>query len=112
MDHHHQGNKLRGLDQYMAKTRILNLAKELKVDVKVLMQRLKDEMGLQVDNYLSSVDDTVAVKVRQVMSQAEPQVEEKRVGDLIKRRRRVAPVATALPAEAPEEPEAAPPPPP
>ena len=96
----------------MAKTRILNLAKELKVDVKVLMQRLKDEMGLQVDNYLSSVDDAVAVKVRQVMSQAEAQVEEKRVGDLIKRRRRVAPVATVIPAEALEEPAPSPPPPP
>jgi translation initiation factor IF-2 len=96
----------------MAKTRILNLAKELKVDVKVLMQRLKDEMGLQVDNYLSSVDDAVAVKVRQVLTQAEPQMEEKRVGDLIKRRRRVAPVATVLPAAAPEEAPAPPPPPP
>ena len=74
----------------MAKTRILNLAKELKMDVKVLMQRLKDEMGLQVDNYLSSLDDVVAGRVRQAMSQAEPQVEEKRVGDNIKRRRRVA----------------------
>jgi translation initiation factor IF-2 len=94
----------------MAKTRILNLAKELKVDVKVLMQRLKDEMGLQVDNYLSSLDDPVAARVRQVMSQAEPQVEEKRVGDNIKRRRRVAPVAVSLPAEAPEEPAPTPPP--
>ena len=81
----------------MAKTRILNLAKELKVDVKVLMQRLKDEMGLQVDNYLSSLDDPVAARVRQVMSQTEPQVEEKRVGDNIKRRRRVAPAPVAMP---------------
>ena len=96
----------------MAKTRILNLAKELKVDVKVLMQRLKDEMGLQVDNYLSSLDDPVAARVRQVMSQTEPQVEEKRVGDNIKRRRRVAPAPVAMPPEAAVEPEAAPPPPP
>jgi translation initiation factor IF-2 len=99
----------------MAKTRILNLAKELKLDVKVLMQRLKDEMGLQVDNYLSSLDDAVAERVRQAMSQAEPQVEEKRVGDNIKRRRRVAPVAVAVPAEEPAEPaepsSASPPPP-
>ncbi|MBI4643468.1 MAG: translation initiation factor IF-2 N-terminal domain-containing protein, partial [Deltaproteobacteria bacterium] len=94
----------------MAKTRILNLAKELSLDVKVLMQRLKEEMGLQVDNYLSSIDDAVAARVRQAMSQAEPQVEEKRVGENIKRRRRVAPVVAALPMEAPEEP--APPPPP
>jgi len=96
----------------MAKTRILNLSKELKLDVKVLMQRLKDEMGLQVDNYLSSLDDAVADRVRQAMSQAEPQMEEKRVGEKIKRRRRVAPVAVAVPAEAPEELAAPPPPPP
>ncbi len=94
----------------MAKTRILNLAKELKVDVKVLMQRLKEEMGLQVDNYLSSLDEPTVARVRQVMTQVEAQVEEKRVGDNIKRRRRVAPVAAALPVEMPEE--AAPPPPP
>jgi len=96
----------------MAKTRILNLSKELKLDVKVLMQRLKDEMGLQVDNYLSSLDDAVADRVRQAMSQAEPQMEEKRVGDNIKRRRRVAPVAVAVPEESPEELAAPPPPPP
>ncbi|MFZ5452375.1 MAG: translation initiation factor IF-2 [Thermodesulfobacteriota bacterium] len=95
----------------MARTRILNLAKELKVDVKVLMQRLKDEMGLQVDNYLSSLDDAVAGRVRQVMSQAEPQMEEKRVGDNIKRRRRVAPVTTPLPPEPQAEPEPPSPPP-
>jgi translation initiation factor IF-2 len=96
----------------MAKTRILNLAKELSLDVKVLMQRLKEEMGLQVDNYLSSIDDAVAARVREAMSQAQPQVEEKRVGENIKRRRRVAPVTAVLPLETPEEPAAPPPPPP
>jgi translation initiation factor IF-2 len=96
----------------MAKTRILNLAKELSLDVKVLMQRLKDEMGLQVDNYLSSIDDAVAARVREAMSQAQPQMEEKRVGENIKRRRRVAPVVAALPMEARVEPAPPPPPPP
>jgi len=96
----------------MAKTRILNLAKELKVDVKVLMQRLKEDMGLQVDNYLSSLDEPVVARVRQVMTQVEAQVEEKRLGENIKRRRRVAPVAAAMPAELPEEAEAPPSPPP
>jgi translation initiation factor IF-2 len=96
----------------MARTRILNLAKELKVDVKVLMQRLKEDMGLQVDNYLSSLDEPVVARVRQVMTQAEAQVEEKRLGDNIKRRRRVAPVAVAMPEELPEESAAPPAPPP
>ncbi len=95
----------------MAKTRILNLAKELKMDVKVFMQRLKDEMGLQVDNYLSSLDEATVARVRQTLSRVEAQMEEKRVGENIKRRRRVAPAAAALPAELPEE-EAPPPPPP
>jgi len=95
----------------MAKTRILNLAKDLKMDVRVLMQRLKDDMGIQVDNYLSSLDDATAERVRQTLSQAAVQVEELRVGDKVKRRRRLAPVAVSLPEAAPE-PEAAPPPPP
>ncbi len=95
----------------MAKTRILNLARELKLDVGVLMQRLKDDLGLQVDNYLSSLDEATTERVRQALSQSAPQVEELRVGDNIKRRRRVAPAAVALPvAEA--EPEVTPPPPP
>ena len=91
----------------MAKTRILNLARELKLDVKVLMERLKEEMGIQVDNYLSSLDEATTERVRQALSQAAPQVEELRVGENIKRRSRVAPAAVALPAAAPE-PEVAP----
>ena len=96
----------------MAKTRILNLARELKIDVKVFMQRLKDEMGLQVDNYLSSLDEPVVSRVRQAMSQAEPKMVEERVGDNIKRRRRVAPAVTAMPVEEPAPEAASPPAPP
>ncbi|MDP3181708.1 MAG: translation initiation factor IF-2 N-terminal domain-containing protein, partial [Desulfobaccales bacterium] len=95
----------------MAKTRILNLARELKIDVKVFMQRLKEELGIQVDNYLSSLDEATTERVRQALSQSAPQVEELRVGDNIKRRRRVAPAAVSLPVAAPEL-EVAPPPPP
>ncbi len=81
----------------MARTRVINLAKELKVDVRDLLQRMKDELGLQVDNYLSSLDETTVDKVRGIMSQMSPQVEELRIGDNIKRRRRVAPVAPPPP---------------
>jgi translation initiation factor IF-2 len=89
----------------MARTRVINLAKELKVDVRDLLQRLKDDLGLQVDNYLSSLDEEMAEKVRQTMGQLAPQVEELRIGDNIKRRRRVAPVVVAPPpaAEGAEE---------
>ncbi len=92
----------------MATIRVQNLAKELKVDVLQLMQHLKDELGLQV-TYLSTLDEGTASQVRQQMSQATAQVEELRIGDNVKRRRRVAPVPP--PQEAPPA-EAAPAPPP
>ncbi|MCX5889673.1 MAG: translation initiation factor IF-2 N-terminal domain-containing protein, partial [Deltaproteobacteria bacterium] len=95
----------------MAKTRIVNLAKELKIDVKELIQRLKDELGLQEHfTYLSSLDEATVNRVRQFISTAAPQVEEMRVGENVKRRRRVAPVQVAAPEPVPEE-EPAPPPP-
>jgi translation initiation factor IF-2 len=100
----------------MGKTRIGNLAKELKMDVRELIQRLKDDLGLQENfTYLSSLDDEIAARARQRISVTAPRVEELRVGDKVKRRRRVAPpspVSQPTPAEpAPEGEEAAPPPP-
>jgi translation initiation factor IF-2 len=97
----------------MAKTRIGNLAKELKVEVRELIQHLKEEMGLNENfTYLSSLDEGVVDRVRQTISAAAPRVEEMRVGDNVKRRRRVATAPLIRPAQ--EEPEAeapAPPPP-
>ena len=93
----------------MAKTRIVNLAKELKIDVKDLIQRLKDDLGLSEHfTYLSSLDEPVVARVRQVISVASPQMEELRVGENVKRRRRVAPVQVAAPEPEPQV-EAAPP---
>ncbi len=78
----------------MGKTRIVNLAKELKMEVRELIQRLKDDMGLQENfTYLSSLDEATVARARQVISAVAPQVEELRVGDNVKRRRRVAPAA-------------------
>jgi translation initiation factor IF-2 len=100
----------------MAKTRIVNLAKEFKMDVRELIQRLKDELGLQKNfTYLSSLDEETVARVRQTISTAAPQVEELRIADNVKRRRRVAPSpvvhAAPSPEKAPEEEAAAPPPP-
>lgn len=67
------------------------------MDVRDLLQRMKDDLGLHVDNYLSSLDEATAERVRQSMSLLAPQVEELRIGDNIKRRRRVAPVVVAPP---------------
>ncbi len=98
----------------MGKTRIVNLAKEFKMDVRELIQRLRDELGLQENfTYLSSVDDELVARVRQTISTAAPQVEELRVGDNVKRRRRVAPPPVTPmppPPEIAPETEAAPPP--
>jgi translation initiation factor IF-2 len=91
----------------MAKTRVINLAKELKMDVRDLLHHLKEDLGLKVDNYLSSLDADTVAQVQQWARQTSPQVEELRIADHIKRRRRVAPV-TVMPsstegAPAPEE---------
>ncbi len=99
-----------GIFSYMARIRVKSLAKELKVDVLQLMQHLKDDLGLQV-TYLSTLDEGTASQVRQIMSQGAAQVEELRIGDNVKRRRRVAPVAPPRVTPPPEEAPAAPPPP-
>jgi translation initiation factor IF-2 len=92
----------------MTKTRIGNLAKELKIDAKDLIQRLKDELGLQEHlTHLSPLDEALVARVRQAISEASTQVEELRVGENVKRRRRVAPVQVAAPEPEPV-PEAAP----
>jgi translation initiation factor IF-2 len=96
----------------MGKTRIVNLAKEFKMDVRELIQHLKDELGLQENfTYLSSLDDETVVQVRQTISNAAPRVEELRVADNVKRRRRVAPspVTPVAPPEKAPEAEAPPP---
>ncbi len=76
-----------------------------------LMQRLKDDLGLQV-TYLSTLDEGTASQVRQLMSQATAQVEELRIGDNVKRRRRKASAAPPRPEVPPEEAPPAPPSPP
>jgi len=99
----------------MGKTRIVNLAKELKMEVRELIQHLKDDLGLQENfTYLSSLDEAVVARARQVISAAPPRVEELRVGDNVKRRRRVAPPPVTPiepPPESGPEAEVAPPPP-
>jgi len=55
------------------------LAKELKMEVRELIQRLKDDLGLQENfTYLSSLDEPIVARARQVISAATPQVEELR----------------------------------
>jgi len=84
------------------------------MDVRELIQRLKDELGLQENfTYLSSLDDETVARARQTITTATTQVEELRVGDKVKRRRRVVPptpvIRPAPPPEKAPEAEAAPP---
>jgi translation initiation factor IF-2 len=87
----------------MAKTRVINLAKEMKVDVRDLLTHMREVLGLAVENYLTSLDESTTEQVRQSMSQITPKVEEKRIGDNVMRRRKVAPPPPKLapPPEAP-----------
>src|SRR5208337_1261790 len=87
----------------MATTRIANLAKELKIDVKELIQRLKDDLGMQEHlTHLSPLDEATAARARQSLSAAATQMEELRVGENVKRRRRVASAPMVSPAPEPE----------
>ncbi len=79
----------------MAKTRVTHLAKEFQMDVKELMQRLKD-INIEVENYLSSIDEIDVAKARSVLARSVPQVEEHRIGANIKRRRRSTPPAEVI----------------
>ena len=59
----------------MGKTRIGNLAKELKIEVGELIQRLHDELGLKEKiTYLSLLDEETVARARQTITTAEPQL--------------------------------------
>ncbi|MBM4285386.1 MAG: translation initiation factor IF-2 [Deltaproteobacteria bacterium] len=87
----------------MAKTRVINLAKEMKIDVRDLLTHMREVLGLSVENYLSSLDESTAEQVRLSVSQLTPKVEEKRIGDNVMRRRKVAPTPVKLAAVPPPE---------
>ena len=68
------------------------------MEARELIQRLRDELGLQENfTYLSSLDEETVARVRQTITMAAPQMEEMRVGENVKRRRRVAPTPVARP---------------
>ncbi|MDD3579568.1 MAG: translation initiation factor IF-2 [Desulfobacca sp.] len=80
----------------MAKTRVSHLAREFKMGVKDLLQRLK-EMNLEVENYLSSIDEPDVARVRSMLAKTMPQVEERKLGSGVKRRRRLTSTRTSEP---------------
>jgi len=66
----------------MTKLRVHELAKELNMDNKDLIDRI-EKLGFQVKNHMSTLTDSAILKIRQQFSEARPgseKVEEKRIG--------------------------------
>lgn len=74
----------------MARMRVHELAKELNVNNKELIERIL-KLGIQVKNHMSTLTDSAVIKVRQQFGDARPEdVEEKRIGRQVIRRRKKA----------------------
>src|SRR5208337_546225 len=98
---------------FMTRLRVHELAKELNIDNKDLIDRI-EKLGIQVKNHMSTLTDSAVLKIRQQFSEVRPvseKVEEKRIGrEVIRRRKRLdvqpepeapqAPAVDAVPAQA------------
>jgi translation initiation factor IF-2 len=74
----------------MAKVRVYELAKELNMDNKALVEKLKIG-GLEIKNYMSTLDEKTVVKAKDIVSGAasvSEVIEEKRVRPTVIRRRK------------------------
>ena len=93
----------------MAKIRVYQLAKDLNMDSKDLVEKLKAG-GLNVKNYMSTLDGDAAAKAKDIATGVVSEViEEKRVRPtIIRRRRMTVPVEAPRFPEQPEEPVAQP----
>jgi translation initiation factor IF-2 len=82
----------------MARTRVHELAKELNVGNKDLIERIL-RLGIQVKNHMSTLSDTAVQKIREHLDTTKAQVvEEKRIGRTVIRRRKTqaAPTSEAV----------------
>ena len=72
----------------MAKIRVYELAKELKMESKKLVDKLKAG-GLNIKNYMSTLDEDAALRAREIATGAVSAViEEKRIRPTVIRRRK------------------------
>lgn len=72
----------------MAKVRVYELARELNIDSKELVDRLTDS-GMNVKNYMSTLDEDAAQEARKIISGSVSEViEEKRIKPTVIRRRK------------------------
>lgn len=88
----------------MAKIRIYELAKQLNVTNKVLMEKLK-EMDIAVKSHMSVIDEETAAGIKKAFSQDKPEiVTEKRIkGTIIRRRRKVVKAEGEIPSKPKEK---------
>ena len=88
----------------MAKVRVYELAKELNTDSKALVEKLIAG-GMNIKNYMSTLDETAVNKARDIFSGAVSEVvEEKRIKPtVIRRRKKTVRVAPEKPKPKPEE---------
>jgi len=87
----------------MAKVRVYELAKELSIDSKELVEKLLGG-GMSIKNYMSTLDEDAVLKAKEIVSGAVSEfIEEKRIKPTVIRRRRkikkVKKVEAELPAE-------------
>ena len=72
----------------MAKVRVYELAKELNMESRKLVERL-EAGGMNINNYMSTLDEDAVVKARNIISGATSEVvEEKRIKPTVIRRRK------------------------
>ena len=69
---------------WMAKKRIYEIAKEVGVDNKVVVQKAKD-LGLDVKNHMSSVDDSQVAKLKNSFQNSAPAAKSSNKKNKIKR---------------------------
>jgi translation initiation factor IF-2 len=94
----------------MSRMRVHELAKELNMNNKDLIERLL-KLGIQVKNHMSTLTELTVQKVREQFAEAKTEtVEEKRIGRaVIRRRKRAADEESGLPPTPAQEGEEAPP---
>ncbi len=88
----------------MAKVRVYELAKELSIDSKELVEKLVGS-GMSIKNYMSTLDEDAVLKAKEIVSGTISEfIEEKRIKPtVIRRRRKIKKVKAEVPAEKADE---------
>ena len=88
----------------MAKVRVYELARELNMDSKELVEKLVGS-GMSIKNYMSTLDEAATIKAKEIVSGVISEViEERRIKPtIIRRRKKIKRVETEIPAETLEE---------